>query len=117
MVARLKLKGIDGRAPPGVNRFCPAAATLLRSDPKGKVVTRTLVGPRRTRVGDMPKLRGSPKALGTKPTCPKGVGGRVNRSGKVTTSGMSTMGDPQPSPVCPGEGSETRWVWVGAGPA
>ena len=30
MVARLKLKGIDGRAPPGVNFNCLAAVALHR---------------------------------------------------------------------------------------
>jgi hypothetical protein len=40
MVARLKLKGIDGRAPPGVNLLQLAAATLLLKDArKGEVVT------------------------------------------------------------------------------
>ena len=39
MVARLKLKGIDGRAPPGVNRLQLAAVALLRTAArKGEVV-------------------------------------------------------------------------------
>ena len=40
MVARLKLKGIDGRAPPGVNNHnCFAAVTLhLKAARKGEVV-------------------------------------------------------------------------------
>ena len=40
MVARLKLKGIDGRAPPGVNRSLAAAALLLKAARKGEVVVR-----------------------------------------------------------------------------
>ena len=40
MVARLKLKGIDGRAPPGVNRLQAAAATLLyKATRKGEVMS------------------------------------------------------------------------------
>jgi hypothetical protein len=39
MVARLKLKGIDGRAPPGVNVTCLAAVALLSiAARKGEVV-------------------------------------------------------------------------------
>jgi hypothetical protein len=39
MVARLKLKGIDGRAPPGVNVNSSAAVALLRTAArKGEVV-------------------------------------------------------------------------------
>jgi hypothetical protein len=39
MVARLKLKGIDGRAPPGVNFYSFAAVTLHRTAArKGEVV-------------------------------------------------------------------------------
>ena len=39
MVARLKLKGIDGRAPPGVNFYSLAAVTLHRTAArKGEVV-------------------------------------------------------------------------------
>jgi hypothetical protein len=40
MVARLKLKGIDGRAPPGVNVNSLAAVALLRTAArKGEVVS------------------------------------------------------------------------------
>ena len=39
MVARLKLKGIDGRAPPGVNKSHAAAVTLLyKATRKGEVM-------------------------------------------------------------------------------
>jgi hypothetical protein len=45
MVARLKLKGIDGRAPPGVNRLQLAAVALLRTAArKGEVVLQALRG-------------------------------------------------------------------------
>jgi hypothetical protein len=45
MVARLKLKGIDGRAPPGVNRLQLAAVALLRTAArKGEVVLKALRG-------------------------------------------------------------------------
>jgi hypothetical protein len=45
MVARLKLKGIDGRAPPGVNRLQLAAVALLRTAArKGEVVSKALRG-------------------------------------------------------------------------
>ena len=47
MVARLKLKGIDGRAPPGVNRLQLAAVALLRTAArKGEVVLKALRGGR-----------------------------------------------------------------------
>ena len=40
MVARLKLKGIDGRAPPGVNSSPAAAVTLLhKATRKGEVMS------------------------------------------------------------------------------
>ena len=38
MVARLKLKGIDGRAPPGVNCYLAAVALLPIAARKGEVV-------------------------------------------------------------------------------
>lgn len=42
MVARLKLKGIDGRAPPGVNRLQLAAVALLQTAArKGEVVSKS----------------------------------------------------------------------------
>jgi len=45
MVARLKLKEIDGRAPPGVNRLQLAAVALLQTAArKGEVVSKALRG-------------------------------------------------------------------------
>ena len=65
MVARLKLKGIDGRAPPGVNHRKLAAATLLfKAARKGEVVCLFVLVPL---WGDTLKLRGVPKASATKP--------------------------------------------------
>ena len=37
MVARLKLKGIDGRAPPGVNFLKPTVALLQKAAGNGEV--------------------------------------------------------------------------------
>ena len=67
--------------------------------------------------GDTPKLRGTPKASDTKPVT-KVTGGQVNCLGYGKNSEDAPMGDPQPSsyrlPVWShGEGSETRWEWVG----
>ena len=50
MVARLKLKGIDGRAPPGVNHRKLAAATLLfKAVRKGEAVSHSVLVPREGR--------------------------------------------------------------------
>ena len=62
MVARLKLKGIDGRAPPGVNNSC---STFSASGLETKLlVTLPSVGQERPTVrvdGNILKLLGSPK--------------------------------------------------------
>ena len=61
MVARLKLKGIDGRAPPGVNYR--AATLLFKAARKGEVVRCTSPS------GDTLKLREIPKDSATKSAC------------------------------------------------
>ena len=69
--------------------------------------------------GDTLKLRETPKASGTK-LAPKGAGGQANGLGYGDSSDDATMDDPQPSPSTAragGEGSETKWVWVGWLPA
>ena len=64
MVARLKLKGIDGRAPPGVNCFAMPQRLCSRKRPVRVGGEPMLVN--HMVVGDTSKLRGSPKASGTK---------------------------------------------------
>ena len=43
MVARLKLKGIDGRAPPGVNILLAAGNLLQKAARKGEVVSKLML--------------------------------------------------------------------------
>ena len=84
MVARLKLKEIDGRAPPGVNK-----ATQLCSEKhpeRGVVCLECIV---LVRNGNIPKLRGTPNAH------------RYYSALKGPDShnpGDVTMGNPQPLP-------------------
>jgi hypothetical protein len=61
MVARLKLKGIDGRAPPGVNIAARRSVSALKREPER--VGTSLVH----LMGDILKLRETPKASTTKP--------------------------------------------------
>ena len=98
MVARLKLKEIDGRAPPGVSTANAAALLRIAARKGGWVPWRppnqvlatssTVATP--SNCGDLLK----PPA--TKPA-PNGVGGRVSRPGTVVTLGDATMDDPHPS--------------------
>jgi hypothetical protein len=60
MVARLKLKGIDGRAPPGVNIAARRSVSALNREPER-------VGTSLVHLGDILKLRETPKASATKP--------------------------------------------------
>jgi hypothetical protein len=67
MVARLKLKGIDGRAPPGVNhRSTPQRLCSEKKARKGRVKCSFILVC--LAAGDMLKLRETPKAETTKPT-------------------------------------------------
>ncbi len=71
MVARLKLKEIDGRAPPGVNRCEPQQPLRQKAARKGRVAASASVpcgmptsnaSPPPVGVGNTLKLRGTPKA-------------------------------------------------------
>lgn len=93
MVARLKLKEIDGRAPPGVNRFSVAAVALLpKAARKGQCVF--LPALRRGEPSASLLAEATPSNCGKllKPASPsrrrKGVGGRGNDLGY----GKSTPG-------------------------
>jgi hypothetical protein len=68
MVARLKLKGIDGRAPPGVNhRSLPQRLCSEKPPERAGLVSFASTSPRSA--GDTLKVRGIPKASTTKPVC------------------------------------------------
>ena len=85
MVARLKLKEIDGRAPPGVNK-----ATQLCSEKhpeRGGGVPRYIV---LVRNGNIPKLRGTPNAYRYHSAL---------KSPDGHNPGDVTMGNPQPFPT------------------
>ena len=58
MVARLKLKEIDGRAPPGVNQAVAAATLRRKAARKGEVVSSKSLVLR----GDTTKLRETPES-------------------------------------------------------
>jgi hypothetical protein len=100
MVARLKLKEIDGRAPPGVNnRRCLPQSTLRpRAARKGEVagleqnasLPLQQWGATRPNCG---KLLKSPSLPSQRP---KGADGHVNRVGYGQND--SGLDDPQPSP-------------------
>ena len=110
MVARLKLKEIDGRAPPGVKWPCASAlqALLQIASRKGGGVPSNAS----RHGGNTFKLRGRPQASVTKPA-PRGAGGRVSSPGTVTT--LRIRGPSAPKPLLArsyGEGSETRRRWV-----
>jgi hypothetical protein len=60
MVARLKLKGIDGRAPPGVNVISLAAVALLRTAArKGEVVSLITLNASPLQCGRHPQIAGN----------------------------------------------------------
>ena len=120
MVARLKLKEIDGRAPPGVNSLQHAAVALLH------IAARRGFGGRSWRMPNAnasllsrkatPSNCGKPLKRSLQSRRPKGGGGQVNSLGYWNNVSDATMSDPQPSSYGPagyGEGSETRWGWVG----
>lgn len=70
MVARLKLKEIDGRAPPGVNllhRFTLAVVNSAPAARKGPWLPSLNASPR-SGAGETFKLRGPPKTPATKPS-------------------------------------------------
>ena len=76
MVARLKLKEIDGRAPPGVKNESHRIS-MLGSAPKSNRITvggvpNMLVD---LLVGNILKLRGHPQALQLPNRCSKDIGG------------------------------------------
>ena len=112
MVARLKLKEIDGRAPPGVNRSCSAPKSTretgkcVSSAPEsaGIVLVARAPGPG----GDTLKLRGVPKASGTKQRAERPLWRGLTASVRSQPAGC-TMGNSHPSPygLGYGEGSET----------
>jgi hypothetical protein len=86
MVARLKLKGIDGRAPPGVTKH----AWLCSSKPpeRVKVVPGSMASPRRKAAGDTLRLREVPNARGYQARGRKVRVAGVMPPGTVTTPEM-----------------------------
>ncbi|KZZ86896.1 hypothetical protein AAL_08455 [Moelleriella libera RCEF 2490] len=102
MVARLKLKEIDGRAPPGVNVHCLSRSQLCSRKPPERVGGRppTLASPVRHRAaGQHPQTAGEL----LKPSLRTALGNqrpltRLTTSGIGSNAGDATMDDPQPSP-------------------
>ena len=102
MVARLKLKEIDGKAPPGVNIAITASrsSSAPESSPKGLVVhlwhpaELNASPPRRA----TPPNCGDPLKLQIPSRCSKDSGGQVNCLGYGHNAEDVTMGNPHPSP-------------------
>jgi hypothetical protein len=89
MVARLKLKEIDGKAPPGVT----AVTLRLKASPEeGRWCPQ-----RASRSAATPPNCGEPLKLQLPSPPPKGVGGQVD-PGYGDNAGDATMGYPHPSP-------------------
>ena len=103
MVARLKLKEIDGRAPPGVNFYSICRSNSApESSPKGLVVF--LATPHRPAQlsasclwAATPSNCGKPLKSSLPSQRPKGVGGQVNCLGYGHNVKNATMGNPHPS--------------------
>ena len=97
MVARLKLKGIDGRAPPGVKQSSSASG--------GEISCYTLSNCGKVLKLHLPSRRS------------KDRGGRVNDLGYGNNGGDETMGNPQPSPKCSPEHTDAVHRLNGSGRA
>lgn len=113
MVARLKLKEIDGRAPPGVNRFrsvsAPESGLYLQEGGALSTASRypgelpcSYPGVR----GDIPKVRETPKTDSDQTDLEIGTAAGRNCHGYGNTA--IRLGNSQPSPPRGGKGSETR---------
>jgi len=99
MVARLKLKGIDGRAPPGVNFQQLAAVALLRTAARKGEVVWSFKNASPLELAATPSNCGKLLKLGHQPCQRKLRGGQVNSLGYGNSSEDDTMDDPQPSPL------------------
>src|ERR1700684_1624670 len=103
MVARLKLKGIDGRAPPGVNRFTAGrSSSAPNSSPKGgggsSPSFSNLNASPPFEGGRHPQIAGELLKLCIPSLVAKARGGQVNSLGYGNKCKDATMDDPQPRP-------------------
>jgi len=94
MVARLKLKEIDGRAPPGVRSKCRSSAPDSTPAAGGGVLVPTSCSSRAATPSNCGELL---KPLATKLVL-YSTSGWVNNLGTVITREDATMDDPHPSP-------------------
>ena len=104
MVARLKLKEIDGRAPPGVNCSCSAP----ESSPRGPVVATKNASRLAERRQDA-KIAGNSRSTPLPSHASKGGDGQRNYLGTVTT--WFVCDDPQPNPSGASVGEVQRLQW------